>query len=294
MIYKCLSDIADGFDTFLFDAWGVFNFGFISQSAIGEMANLVAHGKSVSILSNSPQTIEETRNMYEKYGMRPGVHYQHIFVPGQMMYEQFKAGQAPVSGSKFYVAWKTGDPTMNPLYKIADYQEVDSLADADFVYIDIPLIDGKTLISDPTQLQHVIDQLIYANRPVVCANPDLTFVLNGAEYICNGYPCKVLEKNGIPVFYYGKPYQPIYEWAIRTLGNPNKNRTLMIGDTFETDILGGTNADIKTCLTLAGGVSAYHMNQQGIEMTLGDIKLAGLAVGARVDFVIDQVPHGNL
>lgn len=157
MIYKCLGDIADSFDTFLFDAWGVFNFGFISQSAIGEMANLVAQGKSVSILSNGPQTVAATRQMYEKFGMRQGTHYHHIFVPGQMMFDQFSGAQAPVAGSRFYVAWKTGDPTMNPLGLISQYSEADTLSDADFVYVDLPLIDGNSLMSDPGQLQHVID-----------------------------------------------------------------------------------------------------------------------------------------
>jgi putative hydrolase of the HAD superfamily/5'-nucleotidase len=44
-----------------------------------------------------------------------------------------------------------------------------------------------------------------------------------------------------------KPHKAIFEHTFSLLGNPDKDRVLMIGDTISSDILGGKNADIDTC-----------------------------------------------
>lgn len=44
-----------------------------------------------------------------------------------------------------------------------------------------------------------------------------------------------------------KPDMRIFEHALSLAGNPSRERVLMVGDTFETDILGGINAKLDTC-----------------------------------------------
>lgn len=51
----------------------------------------------------------------------------------------------------------------------------------------------------------------------------------------------VSEETGEP-----KPNISIFEHAFKTLGQPNKNEVLMVGDTIATDILGGNKAGIDT------------------------------------------------
>jgi YjjG family noncanonical pyrimidine nucleotidase len=46
---------------------------------------------------------------------------------------------------------------------------------------------------------------------------------------------------------HAKPHQAIFDHALSLMGNPLRNRVLMVGDTFETDIKGGTNAQLHTC-----------------------------------------------
>ena len=44
-----------------------------------------------------------------------------------------------------------------------------------------------------------------------------------------------------------KPDPRIFEHALSLAGNPSREQVLMVGDTFETDILGGINAKVDTC-----------------------------------------------
>lgn len=44
-----------------------------------------------------------------------------------------------------------------------------------------------------------------------------------------------------------KPHPKIFEHAFELMGSPNKEHVLMVGDTLESDILGGNNFGIDTC-----------------------------------------------
>lgn len=44
-----------------------------------------------------------------------------------------------------------------------------------------------------------------------------------------------------------KPHPAIFDYALEQAGNPARSRVLMVGDTAESDILGGINAGLSTC-----------------------------------------------
>ncbi|WP_058912134.1 pyrimidine 5'-nucleotidase [Entomohabitans teleogrylli] len=44
-----------------------------------------------------------------------------------------------------------------------------------------------------------------------------------------------------------KPDRRIFDYALQQAGNPDRQRVLMVGDTAESDILGGNNAGLATC-----------------------------------------------
>lgn len=50
-----------------------------------------------------------------------------------------------------------------------------------------------------------------------------------------------------------KPDRKIFDYAFEQMGNPPLERVLMVGDTAESDILGGMNAGIATCWLNAHG-----------------------------------------
>ncbi len=57
------------------------------------------------------------------------------------------------------------------------------------------------------------------------------------------FACLVIsEEFGVP-----KPNIAIFEHTFALLGNPDKSKILMVGDTLSSDIVGGQNAGIDTC-----------------------------------------------
>jgi ribonucleotide monophosphatase NagD (HAD superfamily) len=50
----------------------------------------------------------------------------------------------------------------------------------------------------------------------------------------------------------GKPFLPIYEYALSLLGDIPRNRICMIGDSLETDMQGAQNAGIGKVLVCSG------------------------------------------
>lgn len=52
----------------------------------------------------------------------------------------------------------------------------------------------------------------------------------------------VSEEVGVP-----KPHRKIFDHALSLMGHPPRDQVLMVGDTLESDILGGINAGLDTC-----------------------------------------------
>ncbi|HAT7525355.1 MAG: pyrimidine 5'-nucleotidase [Citrobacter koseri] len=60
-----------------------------------------------------------------------------------------------------------------------------------------------------------------------------------------------------------KPDPRIFDYALEQAGSPDRSRVLMVGDTAESDVLGGINAGLSTCW-----LNAHHREQPaGIEPT---------------------------
>ncbi|MBN1324732.1 MAG: TIGR01459 family HAD-type hydrolase [Alphaproteobacteria bacterium] len=299
MIYKSLADInLDNFDTFIFDAFGVFNFGGpVSKAVMDVMADLVSVGKSVSIMSNTPVTINDMEKMYNKKGFQKGLHYQNIFSSGQVCFDAAVSGTIPVNGKKFYVPWEddfTGlADSVKSIFEHSDYKQVKSIEDADFIYCEYPIYEQK-LVTEVDILTPEIEMLKQTGLPIVCANPDLYFLWQGVFVVGPGLVCKILEQMGADVIYYGKPNPRIYKHALNEIGNPDVTKILMIGDTLGTDILGATRVGIKTCLTLEQGISARDLINSGQDLTEDNLHAAASGIGAKIDYIIEKVPECDL
>ncbi|MDF2690994.1 MAG: HAD-superfamily hydrolase, subfamily variant 1 [Gammaproteobacteria bacterium] len=53
-----------------------------------------------------------------------------------------------------------------------------------------------------------------------------------------------------------KPHPGIFDHALSMMGNPNKEKVLMVGDNPDSDILGGINAGLHTCWLNANNKSS--------------------------------------
>ncbi|MCV2402806.1 pyrimidine 5'-nucleotidase [Marinomonas sp. C2222] len=56
-----------------------------------------------------------------------------------------------------------------------------------------------------------------------------------------------------------KPHRDIFQYAFEKMETPNKNQVLMVGDTLESDILGGNNFGFDTCWLNSNSKQAEHI-----------------------------------
>jgi HAD superfamily hydrolase (TIGR01459 family) len=86
-----------------------------------------------------------------------------------------------------------------------------------------------------------------------CLNPDRVVIHGGEEVLCAGVLADLYEELGGRVEYYGKPYPPIYRYALGLAGEPPPEQVLAIGDSLATDVLGAAWMGFD-CVFVTGGI----------------------------------------
>ncbi len=299
MIYNSLTAIANRFDLFLFDAYGVFWEGKqFYENSVETMRSLVAEGKTVVVISNSTQTHEKLMASYGKRGMIAGTDYNFLFSSGDVLRYHLSKGDIMFRSNphphKYYVI---GQPHQTA-FADTPYQQVYTIQDADFIYCGVPFLYEKDVAKYP-QYNHlfwpvenrgdnsckiwdtltaepfteIVDKAVSLGLPVLNANPDFTAkeghpLVPEAEAVFvvrNGSIAEMFRKRGAEVLEYGKPHTNIYDYTFALLQKNgikiNKMRTCMIGDTVRTDIKGGLNAGIIPILCVETGVTAEEISK---------------------------------
>lgn len=119
----------------------------------------------------------------------------------------------------------------------ADYDEVES-----FVLL------GSAVWTESRQLL-LEDSLKKRPRPVYVGNPDIVAPRETGFSVEPGhYAHRLADKTGIKLQFFGKPFKNIFDLAFARINSLDLERTVMVGDTLHTDILGGQAAGIKTAL----------------------------------------------
>lgn len=299
MIYNGLSDIADKYDLFLFDAYGVFweGNGFYPNSR-ETMQELVKAGKKVVIISNTTQLQDDIIAGYIKRGLLPERDYNYIMTSGDLLRKHLLEGDISFASCsnplKYYVIGLPHDKA----FAGSKYQQVNTLEEADFVYCGVPFLFEEDVKKYPQYIERylpvkknengsftvwdtltekpfikTIEKAVSLNKPVLNANPDFVakeghpLVPNSSSafVIRNGTIAEMFRRRGAEVLEYGKPWANIYEYTFAILRNKgmqiDKARTCMIGDTVRTDIKGAVNAGVVPVLCIETGVTAEEISQ---------------------------------
>jgi ribonucleotide monophosphatase NagD (HAD superfamily) len=301
-------EIADGFDAFLFDAYGVFydGHGFFPGS-IETMAELRARGKKVAVLSNNPTSASSSRGRYAKEGLLKGVHYDEFVTSGEVANWGMRNGKFDLGGYRYYTFGTKGKPYTEG----TGYVEVDAPEDADFIYLTCPVMsdaerDGlepsmrKLLVEKPVrpgvwyglELEPFLPRMrevFEYGLPMFNPNPDFrsqekAVGRDGSVFIAvEGMVAEEYRRSGGTVVEVGKPHELIYDYALGLLADFDRPRVLMVGDTVRTDIRGAKLAGIKSALCVETGIVADEISRGG---NLGDIFARD---GATPDFLIKSV-----
>lgn len=194
------------------------------------------------LTNNSQRTKRDVATRLQRMGMP--VKEQHIFTCA-MATARFLAQQKP--GGTAYVIGEGG--LLNALHRNG-YSIVDH--DPDYVVVG----EGRamTLEMIETAVRMILNgaKLIATNLDPNCPTQ------NGLRPGCGAIVAMLETATGIKAFSVGKPSPVMMRAARKQLGLQTAETT-MIGDTMETDILGGVSMGYRTILVLSGGTKVEDL-----------------------------------
>jgi len=240
-----VAEIAGEFDLVVLDAWGVLNLGdAVIPTALDAVAELRQRGKRLAVLSNDASCDK---------AMAVAKHRRRGF--------DFVADEI-IAGVDLLAETLGALPPPERLGLIADdplpFPELTGrmrrLGDSAVLYDNV---DGFVFLSSDTWSEERQDALrasLARNpRPLVVGNPDIVSPGPAAIYAEPGYYAhRLAAEFALAPIFLGKPYAAIYRRLAARHPDITPGRVLCVGDTPQTDILGGRAAGHRTLLVEDG------------------------------------------
>lgn len=237
-----MESLADKYDCFIFDVYGVIYDG---VSLLNRTIEFIHHlrklNKAIAFLSNSqrlPSAVIEKLKLHG-FTLEPS---EKLFTSGGYFREFLRSGLH--SKHLFY---HLGRPEN---VEAVDIALTNDLRKASHIIITFMTADEDKMNSCDELLKQAIENGCQA----VCINPDITAPYGNQILYTPGYFAKKYEEFGGKVIYFGKPHRGIYDFFIdkflNELGIP-KHRTIAIGDSISTDIKGARDFGIDSLLVFS-------------------------------------------
>ncbi len=188
------------------------------------------------LTNNSQRTRRDVATKLVRMGMPIGE--EHIFTCA-MATARFLASQKP-SGTAYVI----GEGGLLTALHQNGYSVVDK--SPDYVVVG----EGRTLSFEMLELAV---QMVLDGAKLIATNLDPNCPTNtGTRPGCGAIVSLIEAATGIKAFSVGKPSPVMMRTARKELGMAT-SETIMIGDTMETDIVGGVQMGYRTILVLSGG-----------------------------------------
>jgi len=236
-----LDAIADHFDVFLLDAFGVLNIGETAIPGVVERVDrLRARGKQVLVVTNAagyPSSVLQARYKRLGYSFATDdvVSSRMALLTNLHAYPKCKWGM--VAAPKF------GREEL-PDGAIFLEDDPDAYAEAEGFL----MLGASAWIE--TRQALLAQALKDHPRALLVGNPDLVAPVEaGLSREPGHYAHRLADATGIAPVFYGKPFPAIFDMARQRIraGVPD-DRVVMVGDTLHTDILGGASSGFRTAL----------------------------------------------
>jgi len=244
-----LAAIADRYDGYIVDLWGVIHDGVRPfPGAVEALERLVAAGKRVCLLSNAPRRAEGLIERLREMGV-PDAAYHHLLSSGEATYLALRDRPDAVHralGERCYMIGPEYNSGIMPDGE--GVTVVHRLEDADFCVVTAWGGQGVLLEDYDPMLRTMRDR----DMVMICGNPDLEVIQGGARHFCAGAIGVRYAAMGGTMIYHGKPHRGVYEMALARLEIGDRGRVAGVGDSFTTDIPGARNAGIAAVFVADG------------------------------------------
>lgn len=239
-----LGDIAERYDAFFIDQFGVLHDGTTAYPHAAEtLPRLTRAGKSVTLLSNSGKRSAPNESRLETLGFS-SEGWTHFLSSGEVAWSILAAEGGPRRKCLLLARDKDRSAVAGLPIDVTE-----NSTDCDLVLIaasegDIRSLEDYAALLAPAAARGV---------PAYCTNPDKQMLTPDGLRFGAGRIAELYEELGGRVTWIGKPFPAIYAAARRLVGGVDPARILCIGDSIEHDIAGARSAGLDSCF-IAGGI----------------------------------------
>lgn len=278
-----LAALADRYDGFAVDQWGVLHDGRTAYpGAVECLARLRALGKYVVILSNSGKRAHANTARLSAMGFPPDT-YGALITSGEVVWRALaKRGDAFYRslGDRCLLFSNDGDRSV---VEGLGLTLVDDPRAATFI-----LLAG---VDDRTPQERVAAAFEWGSAhgiPMVCANPDRTRIAGDRLLPSCGAVAHEYERMGGRVHFVGKPHPDIYRACAAVFDGVGARRVAAVGDSVQHDVVGGEEAGYDTVFVLNG---IHRPEFAGVDagVRLDRVRALGQHYGALPDWMVDEL-----
>lgn len=256
--FKHILDALDNYDLLLFDLWGVIIEDEKFYPGIIDAVNKIMKRKKCFFVSNAPRPAFVMKDKLKSWGLED-VTEEMIITSGDIAREVIIEHSRAASVTK-PVIYHLGADQNDDILRKFDHILTDDYKKADIFLISMFRDENQNLREFDELLKNVTKEKSLLK---ICSNPDIEIPKGNMFRYCAGYFARIVEQNGGDVVYTGKPKKIMYDHVFKKAGNIAKDRILMIGDTYETDILGAQDSGIHSGLVMTGNARKFHEMHEG-------------------------------
>tara|TARA_B100001013_G_scaffold227723_1_gene139587 strand:- start:142 stop:963 length:822 start_codon:yes stop_codon:yes gene_type:complete len=236
-----ISEIANLYNTFFFDLYGVTHNGVkLFPDIVNILKKIKSLKKKVIFISNAPRKSIKIKKFLNQIGLKKSLYFD-VVSSGDITYENYLIR---LKKKKYYFISAKKDKDFCNGLKIVEEKD---LKKSEFI-LNLGLNEGEVI----NKYIRILSEAAKMSLLMICVNPDLEIIRGKSKEICAGALALKYKELGGKVKYFGKPYADIYKKTMRKANIKNKNKILAIGDSLRTDILGANNFQIDSALVLSG------------------------------------------
>ncbi len=253
-LHAGLADLADRYDAFIVDLWGVMHDGVKAfPEAVEALEAMKAADKRSIILSNAPRRAEVIVARNAELGIPADLAYA-VLSSGEDTWQHLRDRPDAWYRQLGRACFHLGPARDLGMREGLDIDFVEDLGAADFI------LNTGTLHTDDTveTYRALLDRGLALGVPMICANPDLVVMRGGAREICAGALALDYEQRGGAVRWHGKPHPEVYRSCFALLTDVDTHRIAAIGDSLRTDVAGAAAAGIDS-IFVAGGIHGHEL-----------------------------------
>ena len=255
-IIERLSELADEYDGYVLDLWGVVHDGRVPYAGVAEcLAELRARGKRVVFLTNAPRRAWFVQEMLDRMGLGPELH-DGIMSSGEVTWLWLKQRTHPFFAALGPRGYHIGPERDLSVVEDAACELVPTPEAADFLLNTGPDPDRGPTSVEPYRAE--LERCARAGLPMICVNPDRAVMVAGKRILCAGALADVYRELGGAVCEVGKPDPAVYGPVRELLGIADARRIVAIGDTPHTDLAGAAAAGLDALWALTGLTQDAH------------------------------------